>query len=147
MASQILQNKVLAHPQIKILFNTSVKEFKGSGGKLESVLIQNSQTGGEEELYPAGVFTFIGQIPNTSFLEGSGVELDDWKYIITGHDLVHTHTEREVFEDWGPAALETSVPGIFSAGDVRAASTKQVASAAGEGAAAALMIREYLKSV
>jgi len=147
MASQVLQDKVLNHPQIKLLFNTDVSEFKGSIGKLESVQIKNSQTGEEEEIFPAGVFIFIGQIPNTSFLEESGVKLDDWKYIITGHDLVHTHSEREEYEDWGPAALETSIPGIFSAGDVRAASTKQVASAAGEGATAALLIREYLKTV
>ena len=110
-------------------------------------MIKNSQTAEEEEIYPAGVFIFIGQIPNTAFLEESGVKLDDWKYIITGHDLVHTHTEQERFDDWGPAALETSIPGIFSAGDVRAKSTKQVASAAGEGATAALLIREYLKTV
>ena len=147
MASKILQDKVLDHPQIKIHFNTDVQKFSGSGGKLESMLIKNSQTAEEEEIYPDGVFIFIGQLPNTSFLEESGVKLDDWKYIITGHDLVHTHLDQEKFDDWGPAAMETSVPGIFSAGDVRASSTKQVASATGEGAAAALMIREYLKNV
>ena len=147
MASQILIDKVLSHDKIKVLFNTDVQEFKGSGGKLESVIIRNSQTSEEREITPAGAFIFIGQIPNTSFLEESGIELDDWKYIITGHDLVHTHSEQKENEDWGPAALETSIPGIFSAGDVRAHSTKQVASAAGEGATAALLIREYLKTV
>jgi thioredoxin reductase (NADPH) len=146
-ASQILQDEVLSHPKIKVQFNTDIQEFKGSGGKLESVVINNSQTGEQEEISPDGVFIFIGQMPNTSFLEESGVELDDWKYIITGHDLVHKHAEQEGFDDWGPAALETSIPGIFSAGDVRAKSTKQVASAAGEGATAALLIREYLKTL
>jgi len=147
MASQILKDKVLSHPKIKVQFNTDVQEFKGSGGKLESVLINNSQTGKQEEIHPDGVFIFIGQMPNTSFLEKSGVELNKWKFIVTGHDLVHEHKDREGYEDRAPASMETSVPGIFSAGDVRASSTKQVASAAGEGAAAALMIREYLKSV
>jgi len=147
MASQILMDKVLSHPGINIRFNTDVQEFRGSGGKLESVLIKNNQTGIEEEITPAGVFIFIGQIPNTSFLHDSGVEVDDWKFIITGHDLVHNRQEREGYETREPVSLETSIPGIFSAGDVRASSTKQVASAAGEGAAAALMIREYLKSV
>ena len=147
MASQILQDKVLNHPQIKILFNTGVQEFKGSGGKLESVLIKNSHTGEEDEIAPAGVFVFIGQIPNTAFLDKSGVELNKWKYIVTGHDLVHDHPDRDGYQDRDPAVLETSIPGVFSAGDVRASSTKQVASAAGEGAAAALMIREYLKTV
>lgn len=147
MASQILQDKVLAHDKIKILFNTDVQEFNGSGGKLETVLIKNSKTGEETEITPAGVFIFIGQLPNTSFLEKSGVELDKWKYIVTGHDLVHKHEDREGYEERDPAVLETSIPGIFSAGDVRADSTKQVASAAGEGATAALLIREYLKTV
>ena len=147
MASQILKDKVFDHPQIKILFNTDIQEFRGSGGKLEFVMIKNSQTGVEEEIAPTGVFIFIGQIPNTSFLEDSEVELDNWKYIVTGHDLVHTHKDREGYQDRDPAALETSIPGIFSAGDVRASSTKQVASAAGEGATAALLIREYLKTV
>lgn len=147
MASQILIDKVLSHPKIKVQFNVDIQEFNGSGGKLESVLLSNSRTGDQEEIYPDGVFIFIGQIPNTSFLENSGVELNNWNFIMTGHDLVHDHKDRHGFEDRDPAAMETSVPGIFSAGDVRASSTKQVASAAGEGAAAALMIREYLKNV
>jgi thioredoxin reductase (NADPH) len=147
MASQILQDKVLSHEKIKVLFNTDVQKFSGSGGKLESVLIKNNQSGEENEITPAGVFIFIGQIPNTSFLKDSGVELDEWKYIVTGHDLVHNHKEREGYSDRDPAFLETSTPGIFSAGDARAKSTKQVASAAGEGATAALLIREYLKTV
>ncbi len=147
MASQILIDKVISHDKIKVFYNTDVQEFKGSGGKLESVRIKNSQTDEGREITPAGVFIFIGQIPNTSFLGKSGVELDDSKYIVTGHALVHQHQVREGFQDREPAALETSIPGIFSAGDVRASSTKQVASAAGEGATAALLIREYLKTV
>jgi len=147
MASQIFQDKILSHDKIKVLFNTDVQEFKGSGGKLESVSIKNSKTGEEEEITPAGVFVFIGQIPNTSFLEESGIELDDWKFIVTGHDLVHDREDREGYENRDPNVLETSIPGIFSAGDVRADSTKQVASAAGEGATAALLVREYLKTV
>ncbi len=147
IASQILQDKVLSHPQIEVLFNTEIERFNGPGGKLESVLIKNNQTGAVKEITPAGVFIFIGQMPNTSFLADSGVLLDRWKFIVTGHDLVHDRDDLPGFETREPAVLETSVPGIFSAGDVRAGSTKQVASAAGEGATAALLIREYLKSV
>jgi len=147
MASQILQDKILSHDKIKVLFNTDIQEFKGSGGKLKSILIKNSKTGDEAEITPAGVFIFIGQIPNTSFLEDSKVELDEWKFIVTGHDLVHDNENRDGYETRDPYALETSMPGIFSAGDVRAGSTKQVASAAGEGATAALLVREYLKTV
>jgi len=147
MASQILQDKVLSHPKIKVLFNVDVEEFRGSGGKLESVLIKNSLTGEQEEIFPAGVFIFIGQMPNTAYLEDSGIERDNWNFVVTGHDLVHDRERPEGFEKRDPAALETSLPGIFSAGDVRADSTKQVASAAGEGATAALLIRQYLKTV
>ena len=96
---------------------------------------------------PAGVFVFIGQTPNSGFLAGSGIQTNQWGFIVNGHDLVHNSPPPPGFEKRKPAFLETSVPGIFAAGDVRAASTKQVASAAGEGATAALLIREYLKTV
>ena len=72
------------------------------------------------------MFIFIGLDPNTDFLRDL-VDLDQWRFIITNE------------------ALETSVGGVFAAGDVRAGSTKQVASAVGEGATAALMIRHYLE--
>ena len=101
----------------------------------------------EEEIRPAGVFIFIGQTPNTAFLEKSQVKVDQWKFIVTGHDLVHNRTDRDGYDNRDPASLETSVPGLFSAMDGRASSTKQVAPAAVEGAAAGLMIREYLKSI
>ena len=107
----------------------------------------NNQTGTEEELPMDGVFIFIGLEPNTGLLEGSGITTDEWGFIVTGHDLVHGGDRPSGFEKRDPHLLETSVPGIFAAGDVRDKSTKQVASAAGEGASAALMIREYLKTV
>ncbi|NKQ36958.1 MAG: FAD-dependent oxidoreductase [Chloroflexi bacterium] len=90
---------------------------------------------------------FIGLQPNTSFLEGSGIRLTKWDFIVTGHELVHDSGPLPGFDGRDPSALETSVPGIFAAGDVRYGSTKQVASATGEGAAAALLIREYLRTV
>ncbi|MGB6853977.1 MAG: FAD-dependent oxidoreductase, partial [Thermoanaerobaculia bacterium] len=94
-----------------------------------------------------GAFVFIGLDPNTGFLEDSEVRLDPQGFIITGHTLVHGSEPLPAFDRTEPRILETSVPGIFAAGDVRANSTKQVASAAGEGAAAALMIRDYLRTV
>jgi thioredoxin reductase (NADPH) len=146
-ASQILQEKVLGHPRVDVRFHTEAVEFHGAGGKLKSVTIKDNQTGATEEIHPAGVFVFIGQIPNTDFLTGSGVRTDRWRFIVTGHDLTHDGEPLSGFEGRTPHFLETSVPGIFAAGDVRAGSTKQVASAAGEGATAALLIREYLKTV
>jgi len=80
-------------------------------------------------------------------LENTSVERNQWGFVQTGHDLVHDGREISAFNGREPMFLESSVPGIFAAGDVRQGSTKQVASAAGEGATAALLIREYLKSV
>lgn len=146
-ATQIIQESVLSHPKIEVRWHTEVKEFLGEGSKLSKVRTVNNQTGVEEETDMDGVFIFIGLEPNTGFLEGSGILLDEWGFIITGHDLVHSGDRPRGYENRDPHLLETSVPGIFAAGDVRDKSTKQVASAAGEGASAALMIREYLKTV
>lgn len=146
-ASHVIQEKVLDHPQIEVRFHTEVDRFVGAESKLKSVRVRNNATGEVEDLELPGVFVFIGLDPNTTFLEGGAVRLDEYGFVVTGHALVHDGERPPGFEDAEPAALETSVPGIFAAGDVRAASTKQVASAAGEGAAAALMIRDHLKSV
>jgi thioredoxin reductase (NADPH) len=145
-ASQIIQEKVLQDPKIEVRWHTEVTQFSGADSKLNQLTLLNNQTNEEETLAVDGAFVFIGLVPNTHFLAESGVQLDEWGFVVTGHDLVHdapltNFTGRE------PAVLETSVPGIFAAGDVRVGSTKQVASAAGEGATAALLVREYLKTV
>ncbi len=145
-ASQVLREKVLNHPRIDVRFHTEVAQFHGARGKLESVSIRNRQSGATDEIQPAAVFVFVGQTPNTGFLAESGVRTNRWGFVVTGHDLVHDERPPG-YEEREPRFLETSVPGIFSAGDVRAGSTKQVASAAGEGATAALLIREHLKTV
>ncbi|MBI5652545.1 MAG: FAD-dependent oxidoreductase [Chloroflexi bacterium] len=139
-ASQFAQEKILAQPDtIEIKFNTSVTEFRGKG-KLRSIVIQNAKTNAVEELHSAAVFIFIGQVPNSQLVRDL-VACDEWGYVKTGHDLAH-HGERVARV---PAFMETSARGIFAAGDVRAGSTKQVASAVGEGASAAISIREFLK--
>jgi thioredoxin reductase (NADPH) len=147
VASHVIQEKVLDHPAIDVRFGTEVEEFLGADSKLSGVRVRDNSTGETEDLELPGVFVFIGLDPNTGFLEGSGVTLDDFSFIVTGHALVHDGERPSGFEARDPAPLETSVPGIFAAGDVRATSTKQVAAAAGEGATAALMIRDYLKTV
>ncbi|MBU0491221.1 MAG: FAD-dependent oxidoreductase [Chloroflexi bacterium] len=146
-ASQVIQEKVLKHPQIEVRFHTDVERFDGAKGKLKSVSIRDGQTGEAEVLRPAGVFVFIGLTPNTGYLDGSGVQLDRWGFVVTGHDLVHEAGPPPAYAGREPGILETSVPGVFAAGDVRAGATNQVATAAGEGATAALLVREYLKSV
>ena len=125
-ASQVLQDKAAAHPQMDIRLNTTVREFRGDG-KLSSVLVEDVNTGQREELHPAGVFVFIGLNPNTDFLAGA-VELDERGFIKTG------------------GGMETNRHGVFAAGDARAGSTKQVAAAVGEGAAALINIRSHMES-
>ena len=124
-ASQILQENAASHPQIEVRLNTTVVEFKGDG-KLSSVVIKDTATGETAEITPGAVFVFIGLLPNTAFVKDS-VDLDQWGAISTS------------------ATMETSLEGVFAAGDARSGSTKQVASAMGEGATAALMIRQYLE--
>ena len=146
-ASAVIQQKVLSHPKIKVRWNTEVKEFIGKDSKLTELRLSNNQSGVQENLHTNGAFIFIGLDPNTGFLEGSRILLNQWGFVITGHALLHGDHRPKGFENRDPYLLETSVPGIFAAGDVRDSSTKQVVSAAGEGSTAALLIREYLKSV
>jgi thioredoxin reductase (NADPH) len=126
-ASQIVIDKVEENAKIAVRYNTEVDEFRGNG-KLTGLAVRDRATGTTEEISPAGVFVFIGLSPNSDWLP-EAIERDGQGFIITR------------------PTLETSLAGIFAAGDVRKGSTKQAASAAGEGATAALMIREYLKGV
>ncbi|HKZ71157.1 MAG TPA: FAD-dependent oxidoreductase, partial [Anaerolineales bacterium] len=126
-ASQILQDKVAKQPNMTVTVNHAVKEFKGKH-KLESILVQDRATGELREWRYDGVFVFIGLSPNSDLVRGK-VDIDRYGFVITDKSLT------------------TSMPGLFAAGDVRAGSTKQAASAAGEGATSALMIRQYLKEV
>ena len=147
-ASQVVQESVLTNGQIGVKWNTEVQEFLGARAQLNGLRLRNNRTGAETEMAAEGAFVFIGLQPNTGFLEGTGVRLNRWGFIETGHNLTHESDERPpLFADRDPAALESSVPGLFAAGDARADSTKQVASAAGEGATAALLIRDYLRTV
>jgi thioredoxin reductase (NADPH) len=128
--------------RVEVMYNTEVQAFDGANSKLKTLKIRNTQTGELEELHPAAAFIFIGQLPNTSFLKGY-VELDSYGFVMTGHDVFHVSRTGNMALN--PLPFETNVPGIFVAGDVRHGSTKQVASAVGEGAAASISIREFLR--
>jgi len=144
-ASQVIQESVLGDPKIDVQWQTEVEEFEGENSKLTQLKLKNRESGEQSTLDVDGAFIFIGLDPNTGFLADTAVQLDQWGFVVTGHDLVHDGHRPAGYETREPALLETSVPGIFAAGDVRVGSTKQVASAAGEGATAALLVREYLK--
>lgn len=145
-ATQVIQEKVLHEPKIEVRWNTEVQEFMGAQSQLKKLRLVNTKDQSTDEILVDGTFVFIGLDPNTGFLAESTVVRDKYGFIVTGHELVHGKKLAQ-FRGREPGFLETSIPGIFAAGDVRAGSTKQVASAAGEGATAALLIREYLKEV
>jgi thioredoxin reductase (NADPH) len=126
--------------RVDVRYNTEVEALEGQDSKLKTIRIRNKETGEVDELHPAAAFIFIGQLPNADFLKGYA-ELDEYGFVLTGHDIGHANTLLEM----EPLPFETSVPGIFAAGDVRHGSTKQVASAVGEGAAASISIREFLR--
>jgi thioredoxin reductase (NADPH) len=128
--NKILQDKIRMHPRMEVLLRHAVDRFEpkpDASGKLGGIVLEDLRTGERTELHPAGVFVFIGLDPNTDVAKGQ-VDLDDDGFIVT---------------DMG---MQTSIPGLFAAGDVRSGSTKQLASAVGEGAAAAIAIRQYLES-
>lgn len=140
-ASRIALDKV-SQPssRVEVKYNAVVESFEGQGSKLKTIKYRIKDNGGTQELHPAAAFIFIGQLPNTSILEGRA-ELDKYGFVLTGHDVGHIQesTDKE------PLPFETSVSGIFAAGDARHGSTKQVASAVGEGAAASISIKEFLR--
>ncbi|MHB8190215.1 MAG: FAD-dependent oxidoreductase [Ferrimicrobium sp.] len=124
-ASRLLQDKVAGDARFTIHSNTEVVELIGET-RLEEVVARDRATGKEYRWKPAGAFVFIGLDPNTGFLDAS-LELDQRGFVVTDDNF------------------ETSVPGVFAAGDVRAGSTKQLGSAVGEGITGLLMIRQYLQ--
>jgi len=126
--------------RVEVRYHTAVEAIEGQNSKLKTLKIRNTKTGETEDLHPAATFIFIGQLPNTSFLK-EYAELDQYGFVMTGHDILHAYEELTM----EPLPFESSVPGIFAAGDVRHGSTKQVASAVGEGAAASISIREFLR--
>jgi len=129
-ASDVLQEELFNKHKDKIAvhFNTTTDEILGQDNHVTKVVGTDKKTGKKVEYPTDGVFVFVGLDPNTGFLDGSGVELDERRFVMSD------------------ARLMTNVPGIFVAGDVRSGATMQIASATGEGATAALMMREYLEN-
>lgn len=129
-ASEVLVEEVSKNDKIAVHFNTTTDEIIGGeeDGLPQVVNVKATKEGKATDFETDGVFVFIGLKPVTYFLDGSGVELDDYGFVKTDDKLM------------------TNVPGIFCAGDVRSGATMQIASAVGEGASAALSIREYLEN-
>jgi thioredoxin reductase (NADPH) len=127
-ASDVLQKDLeqkVQEGKITVHLGVATDEIVGENNMV--VKVKGTKDGKPVEFITDGVFVFVGLQPNNQFLQGSGVELDEIGLIKTN------------------SRLETAISGVFAAGDIRSGATMQIASAAGEGATAALMIREYLE--
>ena len=141
--SQYLVDQIEATPNISVLLHTEVMAVHGSE-HLEAVTLINNDTRETEKVKGAALFVFIGALPHTDWLDGV-VERDSHGFIITGNDLVRDGKPPKGWKlDRLPFLLESSVPGIFVAGDVRHHSVKRVASAVGEGSIGVQFIHQYL---
>ncbi|MBN9397880.1 thioredoxin reductase [Candidatus Saccharibacteria bacterium 47-87] len=126
-ASDVLQHelqKYVAAGKVTVHLQTTTDEILITDGRASGVRV--TEKGEQHDIITDGIFVFVGLQPNTAFLEGSGVELDEVGLVKTDQHLM------------------TTLDGVFASGDVRSGATMQIASAVGEGAAAALSIREYL---
>lgn len=128
-ASEVLQHdldEAVKAGKITVHVHTQTEEIVGENGHVTKVVAADTDSGHKVEYPVDGVFVFVGLKPNSEFLESSGVELDQRGFVKTD------------------SHLQTSLHGVFAAGDIRSGSTMQIATAVGEGATAALVIREYL---
>lgn len=129
-ASEVLQRELqqfIDEGKITLHLATSTDEIVATDDKISGVTVTHDAQ--QRTIAVDGVFVFVGLSPNTEFLSSSAVELDEQRLVKTNH------------------RLETTVPGVFASGDVRSGATMQIASAVGEGASAALAIREYLEDL
>jgi thioredoxin reductase (NADPH) len=125
-ATKIYQERATAHPKIKFLWNSVVQEIKGDQ-IVQSIVVKNVRTGEAKEIEVEGVFVFVGISPKTQFLKGL-IDMDEGGYILSNPNC------------------ETSVKGIFAAGDCRKQLLRQIATAVGDGATAAFAAEKYLES-
>ena len=145
-ASKYLVDALYENGKIEILCETDLVEVKGKN-ELERVVVKNTKTGEVQTLETPALFVFIGVRPQSQVVSNL-VKCDEKGYILTGPDLM---LDKKPPPGWpldrDPFLLETSIPGIFAAGDVRYGTNHRVASAVGEGAIAYALIKEYLKAL
>jgi len=125
-ASKAMQDRVLSNPKIKVHWNAEVANVFGGDHHMEGVKIRNTKTGEESDLHVKGLFYAVGHKPNTSLFEGQ-LQLDDVGYIVTK-----------------PGSVETSVEGVYAAGDVQDHEYRQAITAAGTGCMAAMLAERWL---
>jgi thioredoxin reductase (NADPH) len=124
-AGKVLQNRAFSNPKVSFVWNSELTDISGED-KVTSIKLKNTQSGGISELETDGVFIFIGHTPNTQIFEGQ-LEMDEGGYLLSNH------------------LMETSVPGVFVAGEVADSHFRQVVTSAGMGAAAAIQATHFLE--
>jgi thioredoxin reductase (NADPH) len=143
--SQYLVDRIIDAENIRAKLCTEVVAAHGEKN-LEAITVRDKDTHKEERLTARAMFIFIGAQPYTDWVKGV-VQCDNYGFIPTGPDLVQSGKRPKGWQlDRDPFWLETNVPGIFVAGDVRQSSIKRVASAVGEGAMAVAFVHKYLAS-
>jgi thioredoxin reductase (NADPH) len=145
--SAYLVERVQEHPSIDVRLRSRVAELHAGAGRLSEVTVESAD-GDTERMPVAALFLCIGGVPRTGWAAGSGVRTDAAGFILTGPDLLENGHRPEGWPlDRDPLALETSIPGLFAAGDVRHGSTKRVAGAVGEGAMAVTLAYRRLEEL
>jgi thioredoxin reductase (NADPH) len=139
--SRYLIDQIAARPNIAVRLHSEVVAARGEAA-LEAIDVRDNQTGETATLASGGLFIFIGADAETAWLPPQ-IALDDHGYVLTGPDVMAAGAWRL---DRDPYLLETSVAGIFAAGDVRSGPVKRVAAAVGEGSMAIAFVHQYLKA-
>jgi thioredoxin reductase (NADPH) len=135
--SRYLTDQLARHPNVEVLTPTEVAALHGDG-QLQGLTVADRREGTRRELDARALFVFIGADPHTGWLQGV-LALDRSGFVLTGRDAPATEESAA-----GRLPLETTVPGVFAAGDVRSGSIKRVASAAGDGCMAVRLVHEHL---
>jgi thioredoxin reductase (NADPH) len=142
--SHYLIDRIQATPNIRVLTRTVVSGLDGNE-MVREIALKNCNTGEQQTFATRWLFVCIGGVPHTDWAVEVGIQRDESGYLITGPDLL---LDRESAKHWpldrNPYYLETNVPGVFAAGDVRHGSVKRCASAVGEGAMAVTFVHRYL---
>jgi thioredoxin reductase (NADPH) len=126
-ATRILQERAMENPKIEIVWDSVLTAVNGSDAGVDSITVKNVKTGEQRDLAVEGCFIWVGTAPNTSFLEGT-VEVDRSGFVVVNEKM------------------ETSVPGVYAAGDVRNTPLRQVATAVGDAAIAAFEAAQYIEA-
>jgi thioredoxin reductase (NADPH) len=142
--SRYLVDRLTATENVALLANTEIRELLGED-RLEGIAVEDNRSGTRRTLGARALFVFIGADANTGWLRGA-VDLDERGFVLTGRELDGSALEEDAWRGLSrePFLLETSLPGVFAAGDGRSGSIKRCASAVGEGAMAVRLVHQYL---